>query len=128
MADVTLIRTRMSKTKNMMMTIGVDEKQHIDTDHDMYFVRVYFDIRRALDSVTPGNPYIVKLARMANRYLVIFRNDNEEVIRQSVTDILEYCTKYNIPEIAFNEYELKGTRIVDIVRNYDINVYLTTIR
>jgi hypothetical protein len=115
----------MSKTKDMAISIGVDSRQNIDRDHDLYFVRCMFDLRRALEVVTPSNINPIKLNKMAGRYLFIYRNDDMDILRDSVDHILTYCESVNVKEIAFSEYELRGYDITDIVAKHNVEVYIT---
>lgn len=125
MANITILRKKMSKTKDMAISIGVDSRQNIDRDHDLYFVRSMFDLRRALEVVTPSNINPIKLTKMAGRYLFIYRNDDMDILRDSVDHILAYCESINVKEIAFSEYELRGYDIADIVAKHNVEVYIT---
>lgn len=125
MANITILRKKMSKTKDMAISIGVDSRQNIDRDHDLYFVRSMFDLRRALEVVTPSNINPIKLTKMAGRYLFIYRNDDMDILRDSVDHILTYCESVNVKEIAFSEYELRGYDITDIVAKHNVEVYIT---
>lgn len=125
MANITILRKKMSKTKDMAISIGVDSRQNIDRDHDLYFVRCMFDLRRALEVVTPSNINPIKLNKMAGRYLFIYRNDDMDILRDSVDHILTYCESVNVKEIVFSEYELRGYDITDIVAKHNVEVYIT---
>lgn len=125
MGKVQLIRSQMSKTKDMMMTIGVNEKQHIDASHDMYFIRVHLNLRQILDSVTPDNIVVKRIQRMANRYIGFFRNDDEFITKNSLIKLLEWCKENNVNEIAFNEYEINKIdikNIEDLANQFDMNI------
>lgn len=125
MGKVQLIRSQMSKTKDMMMTIGVNEKQHIDASHDMYFIRVHLNLRQTLDSVTPDNIVVKRIQRMANRYIGFFRNDDEFITKNSLIKLLEWCKENNVNEIAFNEYEINKIdikNIEDLANQFDMNI------
>lgn len=125
MNKVQLLRSQMSKTKDMMMTVGIDEKRHMDTDHDMYFLRIYFNLRKMLDQTNDVN--IMPISKLANRHLAFFRNDNKEVTNDSINKILQFCVDNNIHEVAFNECEVNKltiTEIVEIVNNYNVDVFI----
>lgn len=125
MSKVQLLRSQMSKTKDMMMTVGIDEKRHMDENHDMYFLRIYFNLRKILDQTNDIN--VIQLNKMANRYLAFFRNDNREVTLNSINLILQYCKDHRINEVAFNEYEINKIDLVDlnnIANNFDINIFI----
>lgn len=127
MAGITYLRSKMSKTKDMAMTIGIDSTQNLDRDHDMYFVRSMIDLKRTLEEVKENKPYFCKLENMGGRYLFFFRNDDDEITKKSLLKIFELCRTFNIKEIVFSEYEIRNIipELNDIISEYDIQVYIT---
>ena len=125
MNKVQTVRLQMSKTKDMMMTIGVDEKRHMDIDHDMYFLRIYLNLRKMLDHTNDIN--VVQLDKMANRYLAFFRNDNKDMTIKSINKILQWCHDNGVNEVAFDEDEINKlnlNEVQDIANNYDVNIFI----
>jgi len=125
MGKVQLLRSQMSKTKDMMMTVGIDEKRHMDADHDMYFLRIYLNLRKMLDQTNDIN--VIQISKLANRYLAFFRNDDSLVTINSIDKILQYCEENNINEVAFNEHEINKLSPSDLdklVNKYNIDVYI----
>lgn len=127
MARITYLRSKMSKTKDMAMTIGIDSTQNLDRDHDMYFVRSMIDLKRTLEEVNENKPYFCKLENMGGRYLFFFRNDDDEITKKSLSKIFDLCKSFNIKEIVFSEYEIRNIipELNDIISEYDIQVYIT---
>lgn len=128
MRNIVFLRSKMSKTKEMAMTIGIDSTKNIDRDHDMYFIRSMIDLRRTIEEVKENKPYICKLNNMGGRYLFFFRNDNADITRKSIMKILELCKSLNIREIAFSEYEIRDLipELEDLNKDFNINIYINT--
>ena len=125
MSKVQVVRLEMSKTKDMMMTIGIDEKRHMDADHDMYFIRIYMNLRKMLDQTNDIN--VIQISKMANRYLAFFRNDNRDVVIDSINKLLRWCDDNGVNEVAFDEYELNNLNldeINEIANNYNVNIFI----
>ena len=126
MAKITYLRSKMSKTKEMALTIGVDSTKYLDHDHDMYFIRSMIDINRTLEQVNTNKPYLCKLDKMGGRYLFFFRNDNAAITKSSILKILELCKSYNVREIAFSEYEIRDVieSLDELTADYDTQIYI----
>ena len=131
MGKVELIRVPVSKTKNMMMTVGIDDRKHMDREHDMYFLRVYVSLRRELDKTNVNEINVIQIKRVLNRYVTFFRNDNEEVLLNSIKQILEWCEKHNVNEVVFNEHEINKVslnQVVELVNKFNVHVFISVIK
>ena len=64
---------------------------------------------------------------MANRYLFIFRNDDEETLKKSVREILILCQMLWL-DVAFSEYEIRPiiSDLNEMAKEFDVNVFITT--
>ena len=127
MGKVELIRVPVSKTKNMMMTVGIDDRKHMDREHDMYFLRVYVSLRRELDKTNVNEINVIQIKRVLNRHVTFFRNDNEEVLLNSIKQILEWCENHNVNEVVFNEHEINKVslnQVVELVNKFNVHVFL----
>ena len=127
MGKITFLRTKMSKLKDVALTIGIDATQTIDSDHDMYFLRSMLDLNRICEKVEKDKPFHTTLDNMANRYLFIFRNDDEETLKKSVREILILCQMLCL-DVAFSEYEIRPIiyDLNEIAKEFDVNVFITT--
>ena len=127
MGKITFLRTKMSKLKDVALTIGIDATQTIDSDHDMYFLRSMLDLNRICEKVEKDKPFHTALDNMANRYLFIFRNDDEETLKKSVREILILCQMLWL-DVAFSEYEIRPIiyDLNEIAKEFDVNVFITT--
>lgn len=128
MERVTFVRTKMSKLPDVALTIGIDATQKIDPDHDLYFLRSMVDFNRVCEKVEPGKPFHATLKNMANRHLFIFRNDDKETLKKSITDILTLCKWLGADDVVFSEYEIRPIipELFSLAEEYEINVFITT--
>ena len=127
MGKITFLRTKMSKLKDVALTIGIDATQTIDSDHDMYFLRSMLDLNRICEKVEKDKPFHTTLDNMANRYSFIFRNDDEETLKKSVREILILCQMLWL-DVAFSEYEIRPiiSDLNEMAKEFDVNVFITT--
>ena len=101
-----------------VVTIGVDGTKSITKDHNLYNYSIYYPMNRALDSVTPNEPYIEYIPQIG-KIICIYRNDNEEYIKKSVNLIMTYCKENNYSHVAFDEEELKMCNLDSIFEEFD---------
>lgn len=127
MGSVTFLRTKMSKLKDVALTIGIDATQNIDSDHNMYFLRSMLDFKRICEKVEKDKPFHTTLDNMADRHLFIFRNDDEETLRKSVREIVDVCKCLKV-DVAFSEYEIRPIirDLNELAKEFDVNIFITT--
>lgn len=131
MKNLTIIQERMSKTKNMILTIGIDERQSIDQNHDLYFIRAFVNLRKLLNVNLDHQIKIEQIKRMGNKQICVFRNDNEQILKQSIELLFIWCKNNNEPEIIFNEHEITHitlNELNELALQYNMHVYITTER
>ena len=128
MGKVELIRLPVSKSQAKMMTIGVDNRKFIDTDHELHFIRIFTNIKKEMNKLDDGTINVLQIPRLANRYVTLFRNDNENMTLNSLHEILMWCQENEVLDVVFSEHELNKitiNQVQDLVNNYDVNVYIS---
>ena len=131
MGKVELVRLPISKSQVKMMTIGVDNRKFIDSDHELHFIRIFINLKKEMNKLDDGCINVLQIPRLANRYVTLFRNDNENMTLNSLHEILIWCQENNISDVIFNEHELNGVtinQVQDLVNDYNVNVYISVIK